>query len=312
MTNTRYSRAKIFAAWRYAWPFWVLVPLFVLPVANFIHIEYVRTLIVAPVLLLVPGSLTIGVLFEADRRPRGATFTCCSALLGVAWFGFTSLILYVSKFLITAVSTYWCLLVVSVLLALIVQARMLRDNPALNQRVELETDDDGSDFDSVDPDKGTWHQRAGYQVPIALIAGLSLLGGAVYALDHVSSSNPDNFTWIAWTGPKPTQVLNIGSSGRNLPFEIVHHQQGETEFKLNAEWAGNSSRPLAGPLSLTLGPDQTLRGNVFIPSPATGCVYRIVVALTAVHQIDQFTKSPESWTINIDVRNPAKTADDCQ
>ena len=61
-------------------------------------------------------------------------FVCYAALLGVVWSIFASLALYVDGVLITADSTYWCLLIVSAVLAIVAEARLLLGRPGSGRR----------------------------------------------------------------------------------------------------------------------------------------------------------------------------------
>ena len=127
-------RRQVMSIWRFAWPCWTLILFMILPAVRMLPDLYARAIVVAPVLLMIPGSLTLGAIFGARHRPQGAFFICCVALLGVAWSVFASLNLYVLGVLITAKSTYWCLLVVSFTLASIAEARILLERPGSGRR----------------------------------------------------------------------------------------------------------------------------------------------------------------------------------
>ena len=141
---------------------------------------------------------------------------------------------------------------------------------------------------------------------------MSLLAGGLYAYDHLPHPAPAGYTWMAWTGPPIKGDIAIGSAGTKLGFQIVHHQSDTTTFKLSAAWLGSTSRPLAKPLTFSIGPNQTFRGALFVPPLPDGCTYRIVVALTAARQIDPLTKKPQTWSINADVHDPSKSSKTCK
>jgi hypothetical protein len=162
----------------------------------------------------------------------------------------------VSGVRIGAGSTYLCLLAVCAVLAVPAQARILIEplgarGRALNR------------FASADPDLPEAQPGAAraptassrYHALAAVIGGLGLLAGGVYAIDHLPRPAPAGYTWIAWTWPNVTGTVNISPAGMVLPFEIVHQQPDTAAFKLEAEWLGTPPRRMAGPLALTVGPD---------------------------------------------------------
>lgn len=274
---------------------------------------YGRAAVVAPILFLVPGSVTLGAVWDVRRRPQGATFVCFAALLGVIWSVFASLALYVFGVLISANNTYWCLLVVSAALAVVAEARILfgrlgAGNRAIHRAETLDPDLHDSEIGTAEmpATKG-----AGYYALLAIIGGLGLLFGGAYVIDHIPHPAPTGYTWIAWTGPTVEGVISIGPAGTELPFQIVHQQSDTVVFHLKAEWLGAPSRPLAGPLALTIGPNRTLHGHLFIPPLHNGCTYRIVVTLSSNQQIGQLTKTPQTWSINADVHDPSKSSKIC-
>jgi hypothetical protein len=134
----------------------------------------------------------------------------------------------------------------------------------------------------------------------------------LYAYDHLPQPALTGYTSMAWTGPRIQGDVSIGSKGKELHFQIVHHEPGTTVFRLSATWAGTPSTLLAKPVSFTIGPDRTFQGTILIPSPPDGCIYRVVVALTAERQINPLTNGPQTWNINADVRDPSKTGRACK
>ena len=145
------------------------------------------------------------------------------------------------------------------------------------------------------------------------MAGVSLLAGGLYAYDHAFRIRPP-LAIPGWPGQahRSQGDIAIGSAGTKLSFQIVHHQSDTTTFKLSAAWLGTPSRPLAKPLTFSIGPNQTFQGALFVPPLPNGCTYRIVVALTAARQIDPLTKKPQTWSINADVHDPSKSSKTCK
>jgi hypothetical protein len=273
--------------WLAAWPLWALLIFACLAVVRLLPAGYVRAAVAALILLLVPGSLTLGAAF-GERRPRGMAFAGFAALLSVVWSAFASLVLYVIKVLITADTTYLALLIISAGLATAAQARLHRDQPQVPALTG----------------------GRGYYVVAAAAAGLVLLGGGVYAEDHLPHPAPAGFTSLAWTGAPIEGPVPIGPHGSRLPFKIVHQQSGTTTFQLQASWLGRRSRVLARPMTVQLGPDRTFQGALFVPSLHDGCTYRIVVTLTD-RQIDPETKTRQTWSINADVHEPGQPVKAC-
>jgi hypothetical protein len=305
--------------WQSAWPCCALLLFAGLAAVRLVPAGYLRAAVAVPVLLLVPGSLTLGAIFGVHRRPRGTAFICLAALLGVAWAAFAPLVLYVSGVLITAASTYLCLLAVSAVLAALAQARILIEPPGARRRARNQIGP-ADPADPADPDHpgtaqpGTARTPAAnsrYQAIAAVIGGLALLAGGVYAIDHLPRPAPAGYTWIAWTWPNVTGTVYISPAGMVLPFEIVHQQPGTAAFELEAEWLGTPPRRMAGPLALTVGPDRTFHGTLFIPPLRTGCTYRVVVKLTAVQPAGTPARDRRTWSINTDVRNPGGSLATC-
>jgi hypothetical protein len=276
--------------------------------------SYIRAVLAAPILLLVPGSLTLGAVF-GSRSPRGVVFVCYSALLGAIWSIFASLALYVDGVLITAVSTYWCLLIFSALLTIAAEARLLLSQPGTGRRAAGQPDTREADLSHTevcDPETPAVAKRGGYQALLAVVAGATLLGAGLYTYDHLPHPAPTGYTWIAWTGPQVKNGVAVGSAGTKLGFRIVHHQSDTTNFRLTAAWLGARMQPLAKSLAFSIGPGKTFQGALVVPPIPNGCIYRIVVTLTAMRQIDPMSKKPETWSINADVHDPSKSLKTCK
>jgi hypothetical protein len=275
---------------------------------------YARAALAAPNLLAVPGSLTLGAVFNRRRRPRGLVFICYAALLSAVWSALASLALYAGGVLITAESTYWCLLAVSAALAIVAEARLLLERPERGRRAvrKLEVlNPDQSDAEANDAEMPAGTGGPGYYSIAAVVAGVALLAGGLFAYDHLPRPASVGYTWLAWTGPPITGDIAISSAGTKLSFEIVHHEPDTTTFNLSAAWLGSLSTPLAKRLTFSIGPNQNFRGTLFVPPLPSGCTYRIVVSLTAARQIDPMTRKPQTWSINADIRDPSKSSKMC-
>jgi hypothetical protein len=297
--------------WLAAWPFWSLLIFASLAAVRLLPGGYARAAVATPILLLVPGSLTLGAVFSQRSRPRGVGFVCYAALLSAIWSAFASLALYLFNVLITAGSTYWCLFIVSAVLAIAAETRILLGRPGRGRRATRKLQTPDSDlFDAESQDAAV--RSAGYYAIVAVVAGMGLLVGGLYAYHHLSHPAPTGYTWVAWTGPQIKGDIAIGPAGTKLGFQIVHRQPDATTFRLSARWLGTPSRPLAKPVTLIIGPNRTYRGALFVPPLPDGCVYRIVVTLAAAQQLDPSAKKPRSWSINADVRDPNKSAKTCK
>jgi len=297
---------KIKPYWAPAWPVWAFLAFAAIALTRWLPAGYARAAVATPVLLTLPGALTLGAIFGGRRRPPAAGFVCCSALLSALWCVFASLILYMAHVLITVDSTYWCLLAVCFVLAAVAHAR-IRIEASLPWHTAITPDASG---ETVLPPASI--RRAGYQTAAALAAGLVLLGGAMYSYDHLPAPAPAGYTWLSWTGPRLTGPVQLSAAGATLPFEIVHHQPGTASYQLRASWLGTTSNPLAGPLPVTVGPDGVFKGQLTVPPLPRGCVSRVVVIVTALHQLDPHTKQPRTWSINTDVAGSGTVRDVCE
>jgi uncharacterized repeat protein (TIGR02543 family) len=313
VTSTRHIAPMIKPLWLSTWPCWALLVFAGLAAMRFPEGGYARATGAAAILLVVPGSLTLAAVFSRRRRPRGLVFVCYATLLSAIWSAFASLGLYAAGELITAESTYWCLLAVSAALAVAAEARLLLERPGRGRRAarRLEAlNQSGDQADDVETPAGA--SGAGYYSIVAVVAGVCLLAGGLYTYDHLPHPARPGYTWIAWTGSPIEGDIAIGSTGKNLSFQIVHHQRDTTTFKLSAVWQGNPSTSLAKPITFSIGPNQTFQGTLFIPALPNGCTYRILVALTAAQQIDPLRKKPQTWSINADLYDPSKPKKACK
>ena len=205
-----------------------------------------------------------------------------------------------------------CLLAACAALAILAQGRIVIERRAANRQAPGRSGPADPDTPDAQTDVAQASTAGSWSYAIAaIIGGLSLLAGGAYAVDHFDRPAPVGYTWIAWSGPQITGVLNLSPAGNTLPFQIVHQQPGTAAFTLEADWLGTPSRPMAGPLALTIGPDQTFHGDLFIPPLKNGCTYRIVVTLTAAQPTANPADDPQTWSINADVRDPAKSVKTC-
>lgn len=300
--------------WLSAWPLWMLLVFASLAAIRYLPGGYTRAVVAAPVVLIVPGSLTLGSIFAQSRRPQGTELVCYAVLLSAIWSGFASLVLYVCGILITADSTYLCLIIISAVLTITAEVRLLLERQGAGRRVapKVEPSDPDTSFAEIaDVEVQAAWTTPGYYAILAALAGAILLGGGLYAYDHLPRPTPIGYTSMAWTGPPVKAAISIGPKGKKLTFQIIHHQQGATVFRLSASWLSNPPQPLARPLNLSIGSDQVFRGSLTVPPLPDGCTYRIVVALTATGQIDPLTNKPPTWSLNADIRDPAKPKTRC-
>jgi hypothetical protein len=315
VTRTPESMRKAKSLWAASWPWWLLMVFASLAVVRWLPGGDVRATVAAPILLMIPGSLTLGAAFRAGSRPYGAAFVCSAALLSVIWAVFASLILYALDVRITFGSTYVCLLAVSAALAVLTQAQYLFGRPGRGRRGAPKPEIVDPDLSEAELRSARRREVAGrpaYYGIAAVVAGAALLGGGLYAYERLPHPVPVGYTWMAWTGPHISGPVAVGSAGTDLRFQIVHHQSGTAIFRLSAMWLGSPPRVLANPLTVRIGPDRTFQGTLFIPPLRDGCTYRIVVALTTAPQIDPLIKQTQSWSINADVYEPGKSSKTCK
>jgi hypothetical protein len=311
VTGTHSVAGGLRSLWRWTWPLWAVAVFASLAAVRLLPAGLARAVIAAPILLLVPGSLTLGAVFSQRSRPRGMPFLCYAALLGAVWSGFASLALYVIGVSITAANTYGCLLVLSTVLAIAAESRLLFGGPGTGRRVAGQTetlDPDLSEAEVSDATASTSARpgREAYYGVLAAVAGVSLLAGGLYAYEHLPHPAPAGYTWIAWTGPQVKTDIPVGPAGAYLPFQIVHHQRETAAFRLSAWWLGNSVQRLANSVTVHVGPNQTFRDTLFVPPLPDGCTYRIMVTLTAAGDL-----KPQTWSINADVYDPSKSKKTC-
>lgn len=312
MTGSQSALRRLAPLWVSAWPLWALTAFASLAIARWLPGGYPRAAVAAPILLMVPGSVTLGVIFHPQRRPRGVAFVCFAVLLSAVWSAFASLILYLRHVPIKAGSTYLCLLIVCAALAIAAQARLVLGSPGRGRRAARQPGMvDPFDAEVNDVEMPAF-RGAGFYAIAAAVAGVSLLAGGLYAYDHHSQPTPVGYTWIDWTSLSAKGDVAVSRAGANLGFQIIHHEPETATFRLTAVWLGTPSRPLAKPVTVSIGPDRTFSGALFVPPLPDGCTYRIVVTLIATRQIDPLTKKPQSWSLNADVHDPSKPPKTCK
>jgi hypothetical protein len=311
VTRTHGFLSKVKSSWLASWPLWTLAVFASLAAVRLLPGGYTRAAGAAPILLMAPGSLTLGAVFSQHDRPRRAAFVCYAALLSAIWTVFTSLALYALAMRITADSTYLCLLVASAALAIVAEARLLFERPGKGRRAALKpetVDPDLSDAEARYAETPEAVRRSARYGIAAVVAGAALLAGGLYAYERLPHPAPTGYTWMAWTRPQIKGAIAIGSVGTDLRFQIVHHQSDTTTFRLSAVWLGSPARPLAKSVTFRIGPNRTFHGTLFVPPLPDACIYRIVVALTTAPQIDSPTQQTQTWSINADVYDPGKKA----
>ncbi|MGE5134180.1 MAG: hypothetical protein ACM32E_14915 [Gemmatimonadota bacterium] len=307
MSRLRRSAARLLAVW----PLGSLLLLAALAAARPLTAGYPGAAVAAPILVMVPGSLTLGAVAGRARRPRGPLFACWAVLLGLCWTVFAALALSVLTAAITAASMYWCLLGISAALAAAAQLRLLLARAPRGVRAV-----------SVPGPAGAWPAAGvaghperpgggGFHAAMAVAAGVALLAGGTYLTDHLPRPARPGYTWLAWTGPQAGRVISIGRGGSRLHFQIVRRAPGTASFRLTAAWAGATRRPLAGPLTIRVRPGRAYRGTLLVPPPPRACTYRIALMLRADRQRDPLTGKPRVWAISADVRRAGTPAKPC-
>ena len=302
---------RVSSLWLSAWPIWALVLFSTLAAIRALPERDVRVVAVVPIVLLVPGSLTIGAAFGSYRRPRGTLFLGYAAVLSVVWSVFASLALYVLNILITATTIYFIMLALCAVLAVVAQARLLIERQVVGRQTEGSPEPRGQETRRL---SDSWNPVARIQwlaTAVAIVAGVSLLIGATYFYDHLSTPSSTGYTQLAWTNTRENNAIAVSPAGARLYFQIDHRQRNQATFKLSAAWEGSSARPIAKPLILSIGPNKTLRGQLFVPAPPGRCIYRVVLTLTEINQVDPLTKLQPSWSINADIHGSGKPRSSC-
>jgi hypothetical protein len=289
-----YQQIRLRYPWSEAWPWYLLAAFAALALTAVVPGGPVRAAAVVPVLLGVPGALTLGAA-QARRSVDAAAFGGLAVVLSALWLAFAALILTVVQVPVSGVSVYVCLLLVCCALAAAAARRLRRraeDEPATLAEREPADMLSVPDEAGASPGRGAWYAVGG------ALAGAALLGGGVLAYTSSPHPAPAGYTWLAWSGAQVSGVIAVGAHGIRLPFGITHQEPGTTEYRLTAGWTGGGQvHPLTAPRTVRVGGDKTVWGALSIPQPPGACAYRVVVTLTELG-----TARPRSWSVNADVR----------
>jgi hypothetical protein len=289
-----YHRIRLRYPWSEAWPGYLLAVFAALALTAVVPGGPVRAVLAVPVLLGVPGALTLGA-SRARRRVDATAFGGLAAVLSALWLAFAALILAVFQLPITGVSVYLCLLVVCCVLAAGAR-RQLRRHAAIEDAVPAAREP--ADVLSVPDETGASAKRGAWYAVGGALAGAVLLGAGALAYTSAPHPAPVGYTWLAWSGAKATGVIPVGQAGAPLPLEVTHEQPGTTEYRLTASWTGGGeSHALAAPRTFWIDGDKTVTATLSIPRLPGACAYRVVVTLTELG-----TAHPQSWSINAGVR----------
>ena len=286
----RYQGSRLRYRWPDAWPCYLLAAFAALALTALVPGGPARAVLAVPVLLGVPGALTLGAA-QARRSVDATAFGALAVMLSALWLAFATLILTVGKVRISGASVYVCLLLVCCALTAAAQRQLRRRPPAepavLPADVLSVPDETGAA-----PKRGAWYAVGG------VLAGTALLAGGALAYASAPHPAPAGYTWLAWSGAKANGVIAVGAQGITLPFEVTHQVPGPTEYRLAATWTGDGqAHVLAAPRTLRVSGDKTVRATLSIPQPPGACAYRIVLTLTELGPAH-----PRSWSINAGVR----------
>lgn len=291
--NRAYQRSRFRPHWLDAWPCYLLAAFAALALIALAPGGPARAVLALPVLLGVPGTLTLGAA-QARRSVDATAFGALAFVLSALWLAFAALILAVLRVRISGVSVYACLLLVCCVLAAAAQWRLRRaagEDGVLPPREPADMLGVPSEA-GASPKRGAWYALGG------VLAGAALLGGGALAYASAPHQPPAGYTWLAWSGAKANGVITVGAQGISLPFEITHQEPGTTGYRLTAGWTGGGqAHALAAPQTLRVSGDKTVRGTLSIPQPPGACAYRVVVTLTELG-----TARPRSWSVNVGVR----------
>lgn len=278
--------------WRSAWPSYLLAAFAALGAAAIVPAGPARAVVTVPVLLGVPGALTLGAL-QPRRAVDAAAFCGLAVALSAVWLAFAALLLNAAGVRITAVSVYACLLGACAVLAVTAQVR--------SRRADARASPEDADVLSVPggaapgtASRGAWYAAG------AAAAGAALLAGGTLAYVRAPRAAPAGYTWLAWSPPRTAGVIAVGRDGLTLPFQIRREQPGSATFRLTAGWAGSGGgqHALAAPRTVLVGGDSTTDGSLAVPEPPGACAYRVVVTLTQLGGTP-----PQTWSINASVRS---------
>jgi len=291
-----HSPGRPWFSWSEGWPCYLLAVFAALALAALVPAGPARAVVAVPVLLGVPGALTLGAL-RARRTVDAAAFGGLAVALSAVWLVIAALLLNAIRVRITAVSVYACLLLACAALAAIAQVRLRR---TAGER-DSSSPGEPADVLSVPDEPGGAASRGAWYAVGGVAAGTVLLAGGAFAYVRASHPAPAGYTWLAWTGARTDGVIAVGKAGLTLPFQIRHEQPGTATFLLTADWTGGGRQyALAAPQTIRAGADSTIRGSLAIPPPPGACAYRVVLTLTELGGANP--QAPETWSVNADVR----------
>jgi Protein of unknown function (DUF1616) len=281
-------------SWPDAWPWYLVAAFAALALTAVVPGGPVRAILAVPVLLGVPGALTLGAA-QARRSVDAVAFCGLAVVLSALWLAFATLLLTVFQVRISGVSVYACLLLVCCALAAVARLQ-LRRRAAGEDAMHVKKEP--ADALCVPAEAGASARRGAWHAVYGVLAGAALLGCGALAYASAPHQAPAGYTWLAWSGPKPDGVIAVGAHGTKLPFEITRQEPGTTEYRLTASWTGGGkAHALTAPQTLRVGGYQTVWEALNIPQPPGACAYRVVMTLTELG-----TARPRSWSINAGVR----------
>jgi hypothetical protein len=294
-------------SWPAAWPCYLFLAFAALALAAVVPGGPPRAIVAAPILLGVPGALTLGAV-QARSSVDIVAFGGLAAVVSALWLAFAALLLTAVQIRITAGSAYACLLLACAVLAIVAQLRIHRGcrettarergSPAAVRPLAGASPRAATDVLSPPDEHSGSPARGARYALVAVVAGAALLAGAAYAYARAPHPAPDGYTWLAWTGQRTAGVITVGPGGRTLSFQIGHQRPGTAEFRLVAGWTGGGKQhALAPPRIVRLGAGQTIQASLAIPRPPGACAYRVVVTLTELGGAHR-----QTWSINADVR----------
>ena len=281
-------------SWSDAWPWYLLAAFAALALTAVVPGGPARAILAVPVLLGVPGALTLGAV-QARRGVDAVAFGGLALMLGALWLAFAALILTTLQVQINGVSVYACLLVVCCGLAAGARRQLRRRAagedaaPAWGERADVLCVPDET---GASPKRGAWYAAG------SVLAGAALLGGGALAYTSAQHPAPAGYTWLAWSDNRADSVITVGADGITLPFEVTRQEPGPAAYRVTASWTGDGqAHALAAPQTLRVGGDKTVTAALSIPQPPGACAYRVVVTLTELG-----TAHPQSRSINVSVR----------
>ena len=188
-----------------------------------------RAILAVPVLLGVPGALTLGAA-QARRSVDAVAFCALAVMLSALWLAFATLILTVFQVRISGVSVYACLLLVCCVLA---AAAQLAAAPPRGGRGRGASRAEPADVLSVPDEIGASPKRGAWYAVGGVLAGAALLGGGALAYASAPHQAPAGYTWLAWSGAKANGVIAVGAHG--ISAALRDHPSGAGHDRVPAD-----------------------------------------------------------------------------